>query len=813
MMFAQLILPLNIKGTYTYKVPVFLYGKLAIGMRVVVPFGGKKLYTGIVVEIHDREPEAFLPKEIISALDNEAILPEEQLKFWQWVSDYYLCNVGEVYRFAFPSSLKLESETYVKRNPDVEVDYEVLDVHEIHLMQALEVKSVINLQELEAFIPRKEIMKTLNSLIDERLIVIDEKISEKYKAKEVSYIRLKEGLLESVALHEILSILNKAPKQKDLFLAILDKATSEDPFVKKSELFEDKFFSTQQLKALVDKGYVEEFYLQKDRIDSYDGDLEQIEQLTDLQQKALWEIVKQYEEKDVVLLHGVTGSGKTHLYISKIEETVASGKNVLMLFPEVALTKQITQRLEKKYGQLLGFYHSKLTDFEKVEIWRKVKNNQLKIVLGTRNALFLPFQNLGMVIVDEEHDSQYKTTTVQPFFNAKDAAIVLGKFYKAKVLLGSATPSVESYYSALTNKIGLVKLDERFGESKVPKINLIDFKEAQSLKTTNGSFTMQMIMEIREQLEQKKQVIILHNRRGYANVIECESCGYTQYCSNCDVVMTYHKVSNEMKCHYCGQRSAVPKQCPSCRSENLTTKGLGIQQLEEEVQRLFPESEVGRMDLDAMRTKFAYEKFFERVENQELDIIIGTQMISKGLDFDYVDLVVVPKSDAMLHIQDFRAEERAYQLFTQMAGRAGRTSQHGRMLLQTYNPYQTIFEKLSKDPDHIYEYFIQERNRFLYPPFVKLIFIELKHRREDKVERASQFLGSVLRKYLPEECILGPEKSQIFRINNLYQYQILLKLPKGKKYNLFKQFVSTSIDEFNEISGYKSVKLNLYVDF
>ncbi|WP_407482047.1 primosomal protein N' [Elizabethkingia meningoseptica] len=813
MMFAQIILPLNIKGTYTYKVPVFLYGKLSEGMRVVIPFGGKKLYTGIITELHDREPEAFLPKEIISALDNEAILPAEQLKFWQWISDYYLCNVGEVYRFAFPSSLKLESETYVRRNPDVEVDYEVLDVHELHLMQALEVKSVINLQELEAFIPRKEVIKTLNSLIDERLIIIDEKISEKYKAKEVSYLKLKDGLLGSANISEILSGLNKAPKQKDLFLAILDKSTSDNQFIKKSELFEDKFFTSQQLRALIDKGYVEEFYLQKDRIDAYDGDLESIEQLADFQQKALWEMGKHFETKDVVLLHGVTGSGKTHLYISKIEETVNQGKNVLMLFPEVGLTKQITQRLEKKYGQSLGFYHSKLTDFEKVEVWKKVRNNQLKIILGTRNALFLPFQNLGLIVVDEEHDSQYKTTTVQPFFNAKDAAIVLGKFYESKVLLGSATPSVESYHAALTGKTGLVKLEERFGGSKVPKINLIDFKEAQNLKTTKGSFTVQMILEIREQLEKKKQVIVLHNRRGYANVIECESCGYAQYCSNCDVVMTYHKASNELKCHYCGQRAGVPKECPSCHSENLTAKGLGIQQLEEEVQALFPEAAVGRMDLDAMRTKFAYEKFFESVENRELDIIIGTQMISKGLDFDHVDLVVVPKSDAMLHIQDFRAEERAYQLFTQMAGRAGRTTQEGRMLLQTYNPYQTIFEKLSKDPNHIYEYFIQERNRFLYPPFVKLIHIELKHRKEDKIERAAKFLGSVLRKYLPEECILGPEKSQIFRINNLYQYQILLKLPKGKKYNLFKQFVLKSIDEFDEISGYKSVKLNIYVDF
>jgi len=814
-LYINVILPLNIKGTYTYKVPEYFCKDIQIGMRIVVPFGGKKLYTAIVSEIHENyeNTNAFLPKEIFSVLDKGAILPKNQLLFWNWISEYYLCNIGEIYRFAFPSSMKLESETYVCKNPDKETNYNILDANEINLMQILNVKNSVSLHELEAFISKKEIIKTLNNLIEQNLIKIDEKINEKYKSKEISYIKIKKGLLENVHISEILSNLNRATRQKEIFLNILSETSSGKDFIKKSEFIEKYSFNSQQLKSLINKGLVEEFYLQKNRIKSYDGNLESIDSLTNFQKKALKDIEFVFEKKDIALLHGVTSSGKTHLYINIAEKILKKGENILIIFPEVSLTKQISQRLEKKYGKLIGYYHSKLSDFEKVEVWRKIKNNELKIILGTRHSLFLPFQNLGLIVVDEEHDSQYKSTNVYPFFNAKDSAIMLGKFYNAKVLLSSATPSVETYYSAIKGRIGLVELKQRFGNSKIPNIHLVDFKEAQNLKKTRGYFSEQIIREIQTELEKKKQVIILHNRRGYSNVIECKNCGYVQYCSNCDVVMTYHKVTNELKCHYCGQKASVPRCCPSCHSQNLTNKGLGIQQLEEELQKLFPSYITGRVDVDSMRSKFAFEKFFEKIENKEINIILGTQIISKGLDFDFVDLVIVPKSDSLLHIQDFRAEEKAFQLLIQISGRAGRKSKDGRMFLQTYNPNQQIFRFLSKEMNDIYEYFLKERKKFLYPPFVKLVHIELKHLREEKVERASKFLGSIIRKYLPEECILGPEKSQISRINNLYQYQILIKLPKGKKYHILKQFISKSIDEFREISGYKSVKLNLFVDF
>ncbi|MDN3694019.1 primosomal protein N' [Chryseobacterium tructae] len=815
MSYAQIVLPLNLKGSFTYKVPEELMSEIQPGMRVLVPFGGKKIYTGIVLELHDNAPDNFVAKDVISILDEKPILPEEQIRFWNWLSDYYLCNLGEIYRLAFPSSLKLESETYLKLKPGIVVDFENLDVNEMYLIQALEVRQLVNLTDIEAFIPKKEIIKTINSLIDLQYIEIDEKIAEKYKAKEVAYVRINDSVLSNQNLTEILLKLNKAPKQKDLFLLILEKQTEKpDLHIKKAELFEDGYFGSSHFKALADKGLVEEYYMQKDRIESYEGEIEEIEELSEEQKIAKSEIDEAFEEGKNVLLHGVTSSGKTHIYLEKIEECIREGKNVLFLLPEISLTKQITQRLEKKYGRQLGFYHQKLTDFERVEVWRRIKQNDIQILVGTRNALFLPYQNLGLIVVDEEHDSAYKPREVTPYFNAKDAALVLGGLYKSGVILGSATPSVESYYRARKDKMKYIFLNERFGNVNLPEYELINFKEAQESKNVSGNFSTRLIDAIKHTIDEKNQAIVLHNRRGYANVIECETCGYVNYCSNCDVVMTYHKAANEMKCHYCGQRASKPRTCPKCNSENLNERGVGVEQIHEEVSKLFPENEVDRMDVDSMRKKFAYEKLYEKIEDGETDIVVGTQMISKGLDFDHIELVAIPKADSLLYVQDFRAEERAYQLITQVSGRAGRTSGKGKILIQTYNPDHSVFQLIKmNNPAKIYKYILTERQKFHYPPFTKLIMIELKHRRDDKVDRASQFLGSILRKYLPEECILGPERAQIARLNNLYQFQILLKLPRGKNYEKFKSLVLISLKEFDEITAYQSIKKDVFVDF
>ena len=815
MNFAQIILPLNLKGTFTYKVPDELVENLKIGMRVLVSFRGKKIYTGIVAEIHQNDPETFVPKEIISILDDSPILPLEQISFWSWISEYYMCNLGEIYRFAFPSSLKLESETYLKIKPNVKVDFENLDVNEMYLIQALEVRQLINVTEIEAFIPKKEIVKTIKSLIDLQYIEIDEKIAEKYRAKEIAYLRINDAELAGSSLPQILLSLKRSPKQQEMFLAILEKQTEnpEKP-IRKSEIFDDGNYSHAQLKSLIERNLVQEYFLQKDRLEAYQGDIEEIEKLTDEQFRAKKEIDEAFGEGKNVLLHGVTSSGKTHIYLEKIEDVVASEKNVLFLLPEISLTKQIVQRLEKKYGKQLGFYHQKLTDFERVEVWRRMKNNDIKILIGTRNALFLPFQNLGLIVIDEEHDSAYKPREVSPYFNAKDAAQILAKFYSANLILGSATPSVESYYLAKKEKLKYVLLAERFGNVKLPEFELINFKEEQDSKKIIGNFSLKLIDEIKKELEKKKQTMILHNRRGYANVVECETCGYVNYCSNCDVVMTYHKFSNEMKCHYCGQKASKPKTCPKCHSENLNERGVGVEQIHEEVSRLFPDSEVDRMDVDSMRKKFAYEKLYEKIEEGETDIIVGTQMISKGLDFDNIELVAIPRADSMLYVQDFRAEERAYQLITQVSGRAGRISGEGKVFIQTYNPHHSVFQLIKENhSEKIYQHFLEERKKFLYPPFVKLIMIELKHRKEDKVNRSAQFLGSALRKYLPEDCILGPEKSPIGKLNLMYQYQILLKLPRGKRYSELKNLVLQSFEEFDEITAYQSIKKMIFVDF
>lgn len=815
MQYAQIILPLNLKGSFTYKVPDELIPDIQLGMRVLVPFGGKKIYTGIVFDLHDNAPENFVAKEVISLLDDSPIMPPEQIDFWNWLSDYYLCGLGEIYRFAFPSSLKLESETYLKLKPNIQVDFENLDVNEMYLIQALEVRQLINLTDIEAFIAKKDIIKTINSLIDLQYIEIDEKIAEKYKAKEVAYVKINAEVLNNQNLTEILLKLNKAPKQKDLFLLILEMQTEKpDVPIKKAVLFEDGFFGSSHFKSLADKNLVEEYYMQKDRIESYEGEIEEIEELSEDQKTAKLEIDEAFDENKNVLLHGVTSSGKTHIYLEKIEECINKGKNVLFLLPEIALTKQITQRLEKKYGRHLGFYHQKLTDFERVEVWRRIKQNDIKILVGTKNALFLPYQNLGLIIVDEEHDSAYRPREITPHFNAKDSALILGGFYGAGVILGSATPSVESYFRAKKDKMKYIFLTERFGNVKLPEYELINLKEAQDSKKVSGNFSLRLIEEIKKTIDEKNQAIILHNRRGYSNVLECESCGYVNYCSNCDVVMTYHKAANEMKCHYCGQRASKPRTCPKCHSENLNEKGVGVEQIHEEVSKLFPDKEVDRMDVDSMRKKFAYEKLYEKIEDRETDIVVGTQMISKGLDFDHIELVAIPKADSLLYVQDFRAEERAYQLITQVSGRAGRVSGKGKILIQTFNPDHSVFQliKMNNIPK-IYKYFLTERQKFHYPPFTKLIMIELKHRREDKVNRASQFLGSILRKYLPEECVLGPEKSQIARINNFYQFQILLKLPRGKNYEKFKAMVLLSLNEFDEITAYQSIKKDVFVDF
>ncbi|MHA6698020.1 replication restart helicase PriA [Chryseobacterium sp. A321] len=815
MEFVKVILPLNLPGTFTYRIPAVLSGLVRPGQRVLVPFGGKKIYTAIVHEVDVESPELAVVKEVISLLDDHPILPAEQLAFWDFLSSYYLSNLGEIYRFAFPGSLKLESETYVKLTPEVKIDFENLDSNEMYLIQALEVRQLINFSEIEAFIPKKEIVRTIHSLIELRYIEIDERIAEKYKAKEVLYVKLDPLYLQGEKFTQTLVELKRSKKQQALFLTLAEKQTeAPEGLIRKSELMQSQEFGQVQLKGLIDKGIVQQYLLEKDRIERFEGDLEQMESLSLEQARALDAIENAFSKGSNVLLHGVTGSGKTHLYMERIAQTLEKGKFALYLLPEISLTKQIIHRLEVKFGSALGYYHSKLSDFEKVEVWKRVSDGTIQLLIGTRASLFLPFESLGLIIVDEEHDQAYRPKGVQPYFSAREASLKLGQIYGANVLLGSATPSVESFYLTRTEKLELVTLKERYKDVEMPKYKLLDYKEAMDSKAVSGDFAENTLLEMSQTLEASDQILVLHNRRGYAKVLECESCGHVSYCSNCDVIMTYHKFSNELKCHYCGHKTAKPKSCPRCQSPKLNTKGVGVEQLYEQIVKLFPQYQVERMDVDSMRRKFAYEQLYERIENRETDIVVGTQMISKGLDFDHIELVVIPRADHLLYTQDYRAEERAYQLITQIAGRAGRVSGKGLVLIQTFNPEHVVFDLIEQqDTQELYDHFLNERRKFQYPPFVKTVFIELKHRKEDKVGRAAQFLGSILRKYLPLDCVLGPEKSPIAKVNLLYQHQLLLKLPRGAKYHTYKDLIRKSLEEFDEVSGYKSIKKEIIVDF
>ncbi|SHI56417.1 replication restart DNA helicase PriA [Cruoricaptor ignavus] len=814
MNFAEIILPLNLEGTFTYEIPSALKAAVLPGMRVLVPFRGRKVYTGVVFSVHGNPPENFKPKEIISVLDSAPILPPEQLKFWEWLADYYLSNLGEIYRFAFPASLKLESETYLKLKPGAEIDYALLDSNEIYLLQALEVRQMVNLSDIEAFIPKKEIIKTINSLIDLEYIEVDEKIAERYQPKEVAYIGIKNLHEIKSQIPEILLSLKRSPRQQDLFLKILEFQTATNAPARKSEIFAEGNFGNAHLKGLIDKGLAEEFYLVQDRINSYTGELEAAEMLSAAQQEVLMKIDESFSLGKNVLLHGVTSSGKTHLYLKKIEDCIHSGKTALLLVPEISLTKQISSRLEKKFGSALAYYHSKLSDFEKIEIWKKIRHNDVKLLIGTRQSLFLPFQNLGLIIVDEEHDASYRPRDVSPNFHARDAALVLADLYRARAILGSATPSVESYYAAQMGKLEYIFLGQRFGGTAEPKVQLIDFKQALDTKAVRGDFSEKLLGALAEKISEKKQSIVLHNRRGFATVVECAQCGYVAYCSNCDVVMAYHKEANEMKCHYCGQRAAKPVQCPKCLSEQLLARGVGVEQIQEKLIKIFPEASVERMDVDSMRKKFAYEKLYEKISTGEADIIVGTQMITKGLDFANIDLVGIPRADHLLYVQNFRAEERAYQLITQAAGRAGRKSGKGEVLIQTYNPQHSVFRLIMENNySEIYNYFLTERKNYHYPPFTKMIMIELKHRKEEKNDRAAKFLGSVLRNYLPDESVLGPEKAPIPKINTLYHNQILLKLPRGRRFHMYRKMLRRALAEFREVTAYQSIKLSLTVDY
>jgi len=811
--FANVILPLSVEGVFTYSIPISLQGKLQIGQRVVVPFGGKKLYTAIVYELHHIKPELYKTKDVLDILEDNALVTQTQLKLWDWIAKYYMCSLGEVYRNAFPTALKLESETFIKKKKDWEIQWDILDEYEILIMQSLEAKTNISLKELEAFLPSNKIISTVKQMYEEGFVELDELLIEKYTPKKATYIRLNTVLKKNeIQFSNEIEKLKKAEKQLQMLMAFISIENNEKKPISKKKLLEVSKLSASILKTLCDKNILEMYELQEDRISKYEDEIEQTKNLSPIQQEALESIQKQFQEKEVVLLQGITSSGKTEVYFHLIEKQILLHKTSLYLLPEIAITTQLITRIQKKFGDVVGIYHSKMSTQERVEIYKKCLENKFKILIGARSALFLPFQHLGLIIIDEEHDSSFKQNDIKPLYNAKESAIVLGKFSNAKVILGSATPSLESYYNAKIKKYGWTKMSERFGNVQLPKTGMINLKDAYHQHKMKANFSEELITEIQLQLNEKKQVILFQNRRGYSPSLECNTCGYSINCPNCDVNLTFHKSGRELKCHYCGYKIAAPTHCVACHSTDFNYIGIGTQQIEEELQVLFPTANIFRMDADTMRQKHAYEKLFEKFEAKEIDILLGTQMVTKGLDFKDVQLVGVIRGDSLLNQPDFRCLERAFQLLTQVSGRAGRR-ELGKVIIQTFNPQHFVFQSvLQNDFDVFAEKVLEERKNFLYPPFVRLIEISFKHKDISKTEKFAQFMAEGIKKMLPEPYTLGAEPALIPRINNQYIYKILVKIPPDFHIQKLKNWIKKLVKHSEEISTFKQVKISIDVD-
>ena len=816
MYFVDVILPIPVENAFTYRISEAEYSFIKPGMRLAVPFGKTKIYTALAIRVHQEEPRIYEAKEIEQILDEFPVVHLAQLNFWQWMASYYMATLGEVMRAALPGAFLLESETIIKKlakdlNED---DYEDLDEESRLILNAFKDQSILRISEVMQILGKKKVLPSINRLIDIDLVALDQEIYEAYKPKLVKYVRLTKAYEQEANMHLALDELNRAPKQRELLLNYFSiQARAKKP-IKAKELQEQSGASAAQLKALITKGIFETYKIQKDRI-SYSGKEERaVKQLNAQQEKALTEIKTSFDSHDVCLLHGVTASGKTEVYVNLIKEYLAEGKQVLYLLPEIALTTQLVSRLQKFFGNQLSVYHSKYSVHERVEVWNNVLNKAPKaqLVLGARSALFLPFENLGLVVVDEEHESSYKQFDPAPRYQARDAGIVLAYQQGAKVLLGSATPSLETYYNASTGKYGLVKMRERYGNILMPENSIIDIQDKHRKKRMTGHFSDDLLRAITDALELGEQVILFQNRRGYSPILECNTCGHAPQCPNCDVSLTFHKHRSQLRCHYCGYHIAMLQKCMACGSEELDTKGFGTEQVEAELKELYPEYNIGRMDSDTTRGKYGFEKIITAFEQGEIDILVGTQMLTKGLDFRNVTLVGILNADSMLNIPDFRAHERSFQLIQQVSGRAGRTEKRGTVLIQSFNPHHQILQQVSENAyEKMYHEQLEERHIYKYPPFCRTIKITLKHRDFQKIEESSVWLGQALKNVFKDQ-VLGPEPPPVSRIRNEYYRNILIKIPRKQSLEKTKKAILKIRSTFLSISQYRSVKIVLDVD-
>ncbi|MGJ8714113.1 MAG: replication restart helicase PriA [Maribacter stanieri] len=813
--FINVILPIPLELSFTYSITEEEAKILQPGMRVAVPFGKSKIYTGIIFSVHQNPPEAYEAKEIHEILDDYPIVNATQLKHWEWIATYYMCTLGEVVRSALPGAFLLESETLVLRNTEYDIDENELLDDEFLVFEALQHQSILKVQEVSAIVERKNVLPILQRLLEKKVIVLKEEVYEQYKPKLVRYVKLGEEHASDEKLEELLNSLTRAPKQSQVVLSLFQLLAKSQKPIKVSELEKSSNTSKAIIKTLIDKGILEEYFIKTDRV-SYDGECDNSEtkDLNEFQEAALVDIKSAFGENKVTLLKGVTSSGKTEVYVKIIEECLEKGLQALYLLPEIALTTQLISRLQEYFGEKIAIYHSKYNVQERVEVWQNILQSKPKaqLVIGARSAMYLPFSKLGLVIVDEEHESSFKQFDPAPRYHARDAAIVLGHLHKANILLGSATPSVETYHNAQTGKYGYAEITRRYGNVLMPEMELVDIKEESRKRKMKGHFSERLFLEMEETLKDGAQIILFQNRRGFAPLMECLTCGHSPQCPNCDVSLTYHQYRNQLRCHYCGHHTALPESCFACGSSELDTKGFGTEQIEKEVTALFPDAKVGRMDLDTTRGKHGYEKIITAFEQQELDILVGTQMVTKGLDFRNVNLVGVMNADSLLNFPDYRAHERTYQLLTQVSGRAGRTKKRGRVVIQTYNPYHQILKQVTNsDYEGMYKEQLYEREQFKYPPVNRIIKITFKHKNYNVLNEAADWFSGALRSNFGG-TVLGPEYPPVARIRNQYLKHIVIKVQKVHSLAQAKANIRRIEKSFKSVAMYRGVRVIYNVD-
>lgn len=813
--FIDVILPIPLERLFTYSITKAEAEFLKKGIRVAVPFGKSKIYTALVYNIHQNAPEVYEAKPIHQVLDEHPIVNSHQFKLWKWIADYYMCTLGDVLRAALPSAFLLENETIISKTESEINDLELKD-DEFLVYEALQFQSTLKVEEISRIVDKKNILPVLKRLLEKEVIKVNEELYEKYKPKLIRYVRLNEQYHSDEATQELLSNLSRAPKQHKLVMTYFMLSTSYKKPIKVSELKEKSEASSAQIKALIDKEVFEEYYLQTNRI-SFSGEKKLAsKKLNEYQDEALNKIVGSFKIHNVTLLHGVTSSGKTEIYVKLIENILAEGKQVLYLVPEIGLTTQLVQRLQLYFGEQVSVYHSKYSLNERVEVWHTILSHDKskgQLVLGARSSMLLPFNNLGLIIVDEEHEQSYKQFDPAPRYHARDAAIVLASLFKAKTLLGSATPSIESYFNATREKkYGFVQLNRRYNDVLMPEIELVDIKDKHKRKRMKGHFSDTLIAEMTEAIDDKHQIILFQNRRGFSPIVECQTCGHSPQCPNCDVSLTYHQYTSQLRCHYCSYKMAMLQNCLSCGSVEIDSKGFGTEQIELEVKELFPDIKVARMDLDTTRGKYAYETIITKFESQEIDVLVGTQMLTKGLDFRNVKLVGIMNADNMLNFPDFRAHERSFQLMQQVSGRAGRTEERGKVIIQTFNPYHNILQQVSSnDYTSMFNEQLDDRYNYKYPPIYRLIKITLKHRDYNKVNEGAEWFAKSLRQVFTK-YVLGPEFPPISRIRNQYHKNILIKIPQQQSLPKTKEVMLKIKNSFLSVKDFRPIRVIINVD-